>query len=380
MNDNNFEQEEIVEENIVTGENKSHKKGKLKLTPKAKKMLIIGGSILLAIIIAIILSLTIFKGVKDNKEEEKENPKPITSENLKIIDPNSNSRPIAIMINNAPAARPYHRGLQDAYIVYEIVVEGGITRMMALYKDVEMDEDLIGSVRSSRHYYLDYVMENDAIYVHHGKSPQADSDMSKYGINHIDAESPAFTRDYSLPVSSEHTSFANLKGIQTLIDKKRFRKTLNEKGLLLNYKAKTVDLSTKDGAIKADKVNITYSSVNTSGYVYDSENKVYLRNVNGVAHTDYDTKSQYTVKNIITYQIENTTILNGGKGRQELHNTNTSGTGYYISNGYAVPIKWSKGNRDDKTVYTYLDGTEIEVNDGNTFIQIQPKGQDITIE
>lgn len=241
MNDNNFEQEEIVEENIVTGENKSHKKGKLKLTPKAKKMLIIGGSILLAIIIAIILSLTIFKGVKDNKEEEKENPKPITSENLKIIDPNSNSRPIAIMINNAPAARPYHRGLQDAYIVYEIVVEGGITRMMALYKDVEMDEDLIGSVRSSRHYYLDYVMENDAIYVHHGKSPQADSDMSKYGINHIDAESPAFTRDYSLPVSSEHTSFANLKGIQTLIDKKRFRKTLNEKGLLLNYKAKTVD-------------------------------------------------------------------------------------------------------------------------------------------
>lgn len=349
------------------------------LTDKQKKILILGGVGLLVLIFAIVCITFLFKGVEDKDIKEEDQPvKTDIPQGLKILDSSSATRPIAIMINNAPAASPYHRGLQDAYIVYEIVVEGGITRMMALFKDVDMDEDLIGSVRSSRHYYLDYAMENDAIYVHHGKSPQAQTDMSTYNIDHIDAESPGFTRDKSLGVSSEHTSYANLKGIEELIKKKGFRYTLN-KDLLLNYKVDAVDLSTKEGAIKADKVSITYSNVNTSGYTYDRESGTYLRTINGTAHTDYDTKKQYTVKNIITYQVENNTIPDGGKGRQELNNV-TSGTGYYISNGYAVPIKWSKASRESQTKYTYNNGEEIEVNDGNTFIQIQPKGQNITIE
>ena len=81
------------------------------------------------------------------------------------------------MINNLNEARPYQSGLQDAYIVYEMIVEGGITRMMALFKD--QNTSRIGPVRSSRHYYLDYALENDAIYVHFGWSPQAQTDISR---------------------------------------------------------------------------------------------------------------------------------------------------------------------------------------------------------
>ena len=66
-----------------------------------------------------------------------------------------------------------HAGLQDAYITYEILAEGGITRLMALFKD--KDTAKIGSVRSARPYYLDYALENDAIYVHYGWSDQAKS-------------------------------------------------------------------------------------------------------------------------------------------------------------------------------------------------------------
>ena len=58
--------------------------------------------------------------------------------------------------------------------------------------------------------------------------------------------------------------------------------------------------------------------------------------------------------------------------------TNTksgTGTGYYITNGYAVPITWTKTSRSAQTIYKYIDGTEITVNDGNTFIQIQPINQ-----
>ena len=57
-----------------------------------------------------------------------------------------------------------------------------------------------------------------------------------------------------------------------------------------------------------------------------------------------------------------------------------SGDGYFITNGYAVPIKWNKPSRSAKTTYTYLDGTEIEVSDGRTYIEVQVNNQPLTIE
>ena len=47
---------------------------------------------------------------------------------------------------------------------------------------------------------------------------------------------------------------------------------------------------------------------------------------------------------------------------------------------HGVPIKWRKQSRSSQTEYTYLDGTKIKVNDGNTFIQIEPTSQTLTIE
>ena len=93
-----------------------------------------------------------------------------------------NERPIAVMIDNHSDAWP-QAGLNKAYMVYEIVVEGGETRLMALFKGQDLDK--IGPVRSARHYFIDYAMENDAIYVHFGQSPQAQSDIKKYSINDI---------------------------------------------------------------------------------------------------------------------------------------------------------------------------------------------------
>ena len=90
-------------------------------------------------------------------------------------------------------------------------------------------------------------------------------------------------------------------------------------------------------------------------------------------------EEEYTTKNIITYQVENYTISGDNKGRQTLENIG-SGTGWYITEGYAVPITWEKSSRSSKTIYKYKDGNEIKVNDGNTYIQIQPTGQTFTIE
>ena len=307
-------------------------------------------------------------GTSEYKEKEEE-PK------LQIVDEDSNSRIIAVMINNNHAAWP-HAGLQDAFLNYEIIVEGGITRILSLFKDA--DTEKIGSVRSARHYFLDYAMENDAIYVHHGRSPQALEDIENYNIDNIEGlyDENGFWRDKTLNKAYEHTSFTNIEKINTVIKEKGYR-TTTDADLLLNYSAKEIDLSKKENSIKADKISIEYSSYQTTYYEYDEENKVYLRSMDDEPHVDAITGKQYTTKNIITYQLKNRTI--DSTGRQDLDNVG-SGEGYYISNGYAVPITWEKASRSSQTVYKYMDGTEIDANDGVTWIQIQPVGKELGIE
>lgn len=301
---------------------------------------------------------------------------------LKVVDINSKSRPYAVMVNNIGVARPVQCGLQDAYIIYEMIVEGGITRYMALFKDT--DTKCIGSIRSSRHYYLDYALENDAIYVHHGQSPQAQEDFSNLKIDRVVAAEPnTGWRQKGLGVSSEHTLFSSIEKIKSGVGKKRQEFTddrySDNYGLLLHYSDKSLDLASIANSKVANKVDIRYSNSVTSNYEYDPETKVYKRSVNNKAHTDRETKNQYTFKNIITYQVKNYGLDDGsGKGRQGLNNVG-EGTGWYISEGYAVPIKWKKEARNKKTIYTLEDGSELKVNDGNTFIQIQPVNEKLNI-
>lgn len=354
------------------------KSKKIRLGKKNKLIFIIGGIILL---LAIIFGILWAVGVFDSKEENNKvvNPnEPNTVEEekkLQIVDENSKSRPYAIMINNASVARPLQSGLQDAYIIYEIIAEGGITRYMALFLD--QNTERIGSIRSARHYFLDYALENDAIYVHHGQSPQALSDFSTLGIDRIEvSENKTGWRDKTLNVATEHTLFTSIEKLENGLGSKR---TERKNDLLLNYSIDAIDMASLDGAIPASNVSIKYSSGTTSSYEYDAENGVYKRFVNDKEHTDYVTKEQYTFKNIITYQVDNYTLNDGeNKGRQELENIG-SGTGYYISGGYAVPITWEKKSRSAQTKYYYENGEELQVNDGNTFIQIQPEGQKLEI-
>lgn len=306
------------------------------------------------------------KKIKKKKIVEKE-------EKVKIIDLDSNERPIAVMINNNQAVWGYQAGLQDAYIVYEMIVEGGITRMMAVFKGV--DTQRIASVRSSRHYYLDYALENDAIYAHIGWSPRAQSDIRSLGINNLNADnSSAFTWDKSLSrLAVEHRAYTTIARIKEAAEKRGYRLTTDKKPLL-SYQVKPVELSKAEDAIGATDIKIKYSYGHTTSFVYDEVNKVYKRFQNGKEHKDYVTGNQYTAKNIITYKVYNYTLNDGySGGRQDLKNIG-SGEGYYITEGYAIPITWEKTSRSAQTVYKVKStGKELVVNDGNTFIEIQPQ-------
>ena len=307
---------------------------------------------------------------------------PVIVKKIQIFDEDSKDRDVAVMINNNHAAWP-HAGLQDSYLNYEIIVEGGITRIMAVFSGLDKVPEKVGSVRSARPYFLQYACENDAIYIHWGTSNRASYQMSEFMMDHLDGsyDGNYFYREALYDRAYEHTGFTRGSLIRQGVADNNFR-TTSDNGSVFKYSADEIDLKDIEGAVKADYVGIEYSNYQTTKYDYDAENKVYKRSMttgygDTEAHTDAVTGNQYTTKNIITYKVENHSY--DSYGRQELSNIG-SGEGYFITNGYAIPITWEKSDRLVKTIYKYKhNGEEIKLNDGNTWVQIQPINMDLVI-
>ena len=280
-------------------------------------------------------------------------------------------RPIAVMIDNNTNAWP-HGGLNDAYMVYEIIVEGGESRLMALFKGANLEK--IGPVRSSRHYFLDYVMENDALYAHYGCSYIAESDIPALGINNINGmvESSTYWRDNTKV--APHNAVTNTEKLLAAANRKGYR-TTSDTDSVLNYTSKEVVL--EDGK-EAKTITIPYSSYNVVKYTYNEDTKTYTRYSKGKKQTEWVTGKDITTKNIIITFAKNYTV-SGSDVLQELENKGTL-KGYYITNGKAIEITCEKADRASQTIYKDLQGNEIKVNDGNTYIEIQPKKMTLTIE
>ena len=314
---------------------------------------------------------------QNNDDSKKEEESEIKKSPIKIVDLNSKERPYAIMINCHNEALP-QSGLQDAYIVYEIMVEYGITRMMALFKDVDFTK--VGSIRSLRNQYFAYAFENDAIIVHAGGQLEATNRLSDEGIAHVDVDGKYGERDKELRKKRayEHTLFTNKSLLTKAINDMKIRNT-SDSGTLLNYSSEEVDLS-KYQTIPTSKVTIKYSNYRTSSYDYDSKSKTFLRNIGNKKNTDLVTGEQYHVKNILVYGVPYETYTLRGTGYQKMNNIGT-GEGYYITDGVALPIIWEKKDEKSKTIYKVKEnGEELKVNDGNTYIQIYPSnGGKLTI-
>ena len=92
--------------------------------------------------------------------------------------------PIAVMIDNSYDL-DYQAGLNQAHIIYESLVEGTITRLLAIF-DSHVDLDKIGPVRSARNYFMDWAEEYQGVYMHVGGSPQALAVIDQYDFVNID--------------------------------------------------------------------------------------------------------------------------------------------------------------------------------------------------
>lgn len=335
---------------------------------------------LIIILVILIIAAGGTLAYKISKDKENNNSEPEVSKveektkekEVQVF--SGNERPIAIMIDNHSDAWP-QAGLNKAYMVYEIVVEGGETRLMALFKGQDLDK--IGPVRSARHYFIDYAMENDAIYVHFGQSPQAQSDIKKYSINDINGIAEDGTTFWRVKDKvAPHNAVTSTEKLLQSAKNKKFRTTSKEKSVL-NYSAEEVNL---ENGISANEITIPHSDLQTVKYKYDEDSKKYVRYARGKEQTDWETKESVETKNIIITFCDNYTLSDvENKGRQGLKNIGTF-DGYYITNGKAIKIKCTKNARDEKTVYKDLQGNEIKVNDGNTFVNICPINAKVQIE
>lgn len=339
----------------------------------------------LRILAILIIGILIISGCKSTDTSE---PSPTSEPVLEpAVDPiapeiddffskyvNTNERPIAIMVDNDDKnARP-HAGLNDAYLIYEMLVEGGSTRFMALYRSE--DTEKIGPVRSSRHYFLDYVMENDAIYTHFGWSPKAIQDISAFGIDKINGvlggDGNIFWRERKFK-GDWHSAYTSIPNIKDRAAQKGI-KTETEHKNGIKYSDSYINLSAEN---IASEITLDYSARYTTGYNYNAESCLYEKTIEGAPHV-MQNGEVLEVKNIIIELIYDT-ALGDGTDRRNINTTGT-GEGYYITNGAFEKITWSKTARDKNTVYKKQDGTELLINPGKTIVNIISPSAGITIE
>lgn len=279
-------------------------------------------------------------------------------------------RPIAVMIDNERAAWP-HSGLQDAYMIYEMIIEGGESRMMALYKNKTTTK--IGPIRSARHYFVHYAMEHNAIFAHFGWSPKAQETIKLNNVNNING---IYDEYYWRIGGGYHNAFSSIKKIKDMASSKKYMDLGNNEPI---YKYSTDEFNLDSGT-QISGLKIKYSELHNVSYKYDENEKVFYRSMRGIVDKDRETGKQYYAKNIVIMYVKNYNLPDSEtKGRQELENIGT-GTGYYITDGKYIDITWKKESSKSRTLWLDSSGKEIVLNDGITYVQLAPSSYTVDFQ
>ncbi len=305
---------------------------------------------------------------KKKKERELEGKKKSVLTGLLIDEEKVNKRPYAIMINNIKKVNNKQSGILEASILYEALVEGGITRLMGIFEDFSSDR--IGSVRSARHYYASIADEYDAIFVHYGETKYATSKIRNLGLDNLSGlesvGSTVYYRDKS--ISAPHNAFSSYDRIIKGTNQKKYRTERNA-DWENHYTFYKKDTNLSDGQ-SVIKVELGFSNYTTPYFEYNKKEKVYNRFQFGGPHIDATTKEQLQFKNIIIQLVKEWNIDKNGYQTMDIENS--SGKGYYITNGKMCEITWQKNESTSKMHYYDKEGNILKVNEGKTFIAVYP--------
>lgn len=226
------------------------------------------------------------------------------------------------------------------------------------------------SVRSCRLYYIDWALEFDAIYMHVGQAYLAKDMLSNSYVNNLSGLDGSldsiFFRDSSK--SAPHNMYVTGASIAEGISIKGYE-TEHDADYTSHYQFNEDDEVelTLSGGEDAVVVQPGYL-VNKPWFVYNQETGLYDRYQYGDAQTDALTGEQLSVKNILI-QVCDWYTADTDSGYLDVTTIGT-GNGYYITNGAAIPVTWSKDSQMNATRYYDADGNEITLNQGKTWICI----------
>ena len=234
------------------------------------------------------------------------NINPLTG--LTLSNDKVNNRPIAIMINNLHSGQPL-LGVSEADIMYECPTEGGITRILGVFKDPS-SVPAIGSVRSSRPYFISIAKGLDAIYFHLGGSTHAYEILKSGYIDSIDLIKGQFMwRDQNRlkNLGLEHSALTSGERINEGIKSKAFRTQLDEN---YKYSQKFSENSQVLSGSDATKITAVFSGYKSTTFTYDEQNQTYLISQFNKPQMDDNVKKQNSKPNIIFLNISAKNIDN----------------------------------------------------------------------
>lgn len=312
-----------------------------------------------------------------SEAEKQTNINPLTG--LEGLDPEAvDQRPVAIMINNVKVAQSVQTGLDKADIVYEAYAEGGVTRLLAVYKDIKA-ASTIGTIRSARYSYIDLAMGHDAIYVHAGiNESHATPHVKETGIDNINLLNGKFNgmsfRE-SNGKATEHTLYTTGEKLWNGFEKLKWRTKLkNNTANWQSFVSEDNPVTPSGGS--CETVSVTMSSEYVSKFTYNTSTGKYSKFNGSSSHKDYRSGKQLEFENVLVLKTSVTALSSDGY----IVKTGLSGgDGYYISNGGYVNIKWSKGSASNPIKITLADGSECSYNAGNTWVCLVNKKNNVKI-
>ncbi|MBE5948144.1 MAG: DUF3048 domain-containing protein [Lachnospiraceae bacterium] len=316
-------------------------------------------------------------GEKDNSDSETTTPEETTTsepdrENMvksyltgKWVDKAiGTKRPIAVMFNNIMVAVP-QSGIENADIVYETPVEGGITRLVGIMEDYS-ELDKIGSVRSARLYHGYIALEFDAIFVHYGSAIYA-NDLLKNHVDNVDGNAGEGTVAYyrTEDRKAPHNAYTSAEHVAAGIKYKNYRTDYSDTyGGHFKFAEDGERVSLATGK-NATRVALGYIN-NSPWFEYDSKDNLYYRYQFKSAQFDQETGSQLAYDNIIIQFVD---YYDYGDGYYYIYNQG-SGTGKYITGGKYIDITWKKDDEFGITKYYNEAGEEIILNQGKTWVSM----------
>ena len=272
---------------------------------------------------------------------------------------------VAVKVENAPVAYPLS-GLEDAEIVYEELVEGGVTRFMALYGCT--DSKKVGPVRSARAIDPAIMTPATRILGFSGANNTVLEALDEAGIVQVE-ESQAGAAMQRIPregLASEHTLYADTAKLRR-VGAKRFDDPppddLYEFGDL------------EGDAKRARSVTIEFSDVTTVRY--DFRNGKWLRFQAGEPFVD-DAGEQIAVDNVLVEEhvVNESNIVDvTGTPSVEIADVTGSGRAVLFRDGRVVTGRWVREEVEGAVRFETRGGDAMVFAPGTTWIHLVPNDE-----